>query len=59
MSILSGEPPIGGALSVIRSLLPAPAPSEQRVAAQFLEYPADATASQDWVPAYFAAAAQR
>ncbi|WP_054816418.1 MurR/RpiR family transcriptional regulator [Nocardia arizonensis] len=114
MSIPSGEPPIGGTLSVIRSLLPALVPSERRVAAQFLEHPAeisllsvadvaaranvsaatvirtcknlgfkgfqhlrlllvrdfgsvqsprdqrlDATASQDWVPAYFAAAAQR
>ncbi|MFC6012925.1 MurR/RpiR family transcriptional regulator [Nocardia lasii] len=114
MSIPSGEPPIGGTLSVIRSLLPALVPSEQRVATQFLEHPSEisllsvadvaaranvsaatvvrtcknlgfkgfqhlrlllvrdigsdrsvrderleSSASQDWVPAYFAASARR
>ncbi|MQY28079.1 MurR/RpiR family transcriptional regulator [Nocardia aurantia] len=38
MSITPDNPPVGGTLSVIRSLLPSLVPSEQRVAVQFLEH---------------------
>ncbi|MCX4094085.1 MurR/RpiR family transcriptional regulator [Nocardia sp. alder85J] len=38
MSITPTTPPVGGTLSVIRSLLPSLVPSEQRVAVQFLEH---------------------
>ncbi|WP_330182893.1 MurR/RpiR family transcriptional regulator [Nocardia sp. NBC_01503] len=39
MSTSPSDPPIGGTLGVVRSLLPSLIPSEQRVAVQFVEHP--------------------